>query len=156
MGRRYRSLRKAFKMNVAPGKIILWDGHRFPPKGQPACTDKEINDFIESRPGFGKLFWKEQNPDEILVDPAKLPKDCEAEHLQKAAERLADMGINVNPAILVDPDEEPQLPSKTSVSSMKRKELEELVKKFEWDDIDITLNVKDLKKVIREKVEASQ
>ena len=143
-------------MTVAPGKAILWDGHRYPPKGQPACTDKEIIAFIESRHGFGKLFWEEQDPDTILGDPAKLPEDCEAAHIQRAAERLVEMGINVNPAILKDPDEA-QLPSKTSVSSMKREELEALVKKLGWgEEIDISLKVKDLKKAIRDKIEASQ
>lgn len=158
MGKRYRSLRRSFKMNVAPGKVILWDGYRFPPRNKPACKDKEVIDFIEGRKGFGKLFWPEQDPDSIIVDPAKVPVDCELAHLQRAADSLNRMGYNVNPALLKDQDEEaPQLPSKTAVSSMKRDELEALVKKLGWgEELDLTLGVKDLKKAIREKIDTSQ
>jgi hypothetical protein len=161
MKRRYRSLRKSFKMHIGPGLVILWDGHRFPPKGQPACEDEKIIKAIEGRDAFGHMFWRETDPDEIIINPAKVPQDCEAEHLEKAAKRLVELGYNPNPGFLLNQEEEeqeepPQLPSKTSVSSMKKDELVAVIERFGWgEEIDPSQKVNDLKKAIREKVEES-
>lgn len=151
MGKRYRSLRKEFKMTIAPGQTILWHGFRYPPKSGPSCTDKKIISAIESRQGFGQMFWEEVDPESILIDPQAVPDDCEAAILQKAARRLVTMGYNVNPKLLKK-EEEPQLPSKTFISTAKRSELEAMIKRFGWE-IDSGLNAKDLKKAVRAKVE---
>lgn len=155
MGKRYRSLRKEIKMNLPDGRKIHWYGFRYPQKGHPACTDKAIIAGIESKPGFGKLFWAEQDPEEILINPEAVPPDCEAAHLQAAARKLAQMGINVNPKLLLDgekPPEAPQLPAKTSVRTGKKDELQAMIKKFGWD-IDPDQKVKELKAAILAKIE---
>lgn len=157
MGKRYRSLRKETKMNLAGGKAIHWHGFRYPPKDEPDCTDEEIIQAIENKPGFGHLFWEEQDPDKILINPEAVPPDCEAAHLQAAAQKLARMGINVNPKLLATGEKEPeapQLPTKTSVRTGKKDELQAMIEKFGWD-IDPTQTVPDLKKAILAKIEES-
>ena len=147
-------------MNLSNGKRILWVGHRFPPRGDPPCTDPMIISEIEARKGFGAAFWQEKSPDEILIYPAAVPKDCETDILEKAAKRLVELGVNVNPKFLIEdeeeeverPEEPPQLPSKTIISNSKKKELIEVVERFGWD-IDLDLSAKDLKKAIREKID---
>lgn len=155
MGKRYRSLRKEIKMNLPGGQKIHWYGFRYPQKGQPACTDKEIIAGIEGKPHFGQLFWEEKDPNEILINPEAVPPDCEAAHLQAAARKLVSMGINVNPKLLATGEKEPeapQLPAKTSVRTGKKEELQDMIERFGWD-IDPDQSVKELKAAILAKIE---
>jgi len=165
MGKRYRALRKNFRMSIAAGKAILWHGYRYPPKGQPACTDKEIIQAIESKKGFGQQFWEEQDPDEILINPQAVPPDCDAAHLERAAKEIVRLGMHVNPKFLKPEDEEeeaeelspeeepPQIPTKTFVNSAKGAELVAMIKKLGWDDIDTSAKVKDMKAAVKAKIE---
>lgn len=157
MKRRYRSLRKEFFMQISVKKKIHWVGHRYPQPKDPPCEDPQIIEFIESRPGFGKKIWIEEDPKEIFINPQAVPPDTELVHLQNAARKLVTMGLHVNPKLLKQEEDEepPQLPSKTFVSSAKRSELEEVIDRFGWE-IDKNLNVKELKSAIREQIDASQ
>lgn len=154
MGKRYRSKRRAFNMHLPWGGVILWADYRYPPKSHRPCADARIINFIESKNGFGKMFWEDKEPAEILIDPQAVPPDTELALLQKAAEKLTRMGMHVNPKLLKKPeeDEEPQLPSLTFVRSAKRSELEDVIKRFGWE-VDADLNAKDLKAAVREIVE---
>lgn len=158
MKKRYRCNRKDFNMNLPGGKRILWAGYRYPPKGRPPCEDSKIINFIEAKPAFKTgLIWIDKEPEDILINPAAVPEDCEAAILQKAARRLVELGKSVNPKFLMPdeeekPEEPPQLPSKTFISTAKRSELETVIKKFGWE-FDSSLNVKGLKKAVRARVE---
>ena len=157
MGKRYRSLRKEIKMNLPGGQQIHWYGFRYPQKGHPACTDKAICEAIEAKPGFGKLFWEEKDPEAILINPEAVPPDCEAAHLQAAARKLTAMGINVNPKFLATGEkapEAPQLPAKTFIRNAKKKELQAVIDKFGWE-IDKNQKVPDLRAAILAKIEES-
>jgi hypothetical protein len=155
MGKRYRSLRKEIRMNLPDGRVIHFYGFRFPQIGLPACEDKTIIEALEAKPGFGKLFWEETDPESILINPQAVPPDCEAAHLQNAARFLAAKGINVNPKFLrgveAKPDA-PQLPAKTTVNTSKKDELQAMIDKHGWE-IDKNQKVAELKEAILTKIE---
>jgi hypothetical protein len=155
MGKRYRSLRKELKMGLPDGRVIRFYGFRYPPKNEPACTDRAIIEAIESKPGFGTVIREEVDPDEILINPQAVPDDCEAEHLKKAAVFLKNKGFNINPKLLADgekPPEAPQLPAKTTVNTSKKAELQAMIDKFGWD-IDKDQKVTELKEAILAEIE---
>jgi len=163
IGKRYRSMRRSFYMTVPRVGRIMWADFRYPPKGHPPCTDQRIIEHIESRRGFGGRFWEEMSPDDVLIEPQAVPPDCEAAHLERAAKQLVSLGLNLNPKFLKK-DEEPeeeveaaeplQLPAKTTITTMRRGELEELIALHGWD-VDLSMNVGDLKKAVREVIDAA-
>ncbi len=154
-------------MNLPDGKKILWSGYRYPPKGHSPCTDDKIIDFIEAKPVFKSgHIWIDKAPEDIVINPQAVPDDCEAVILEKAARRLIELGVNVNPKLIMDaeeeveepevveiPEEPPQLPIKSLISSYKRAELEDLIERFGWDMDVPNLNVTELKAAVRAKIE---
>jgi hypothetical protein len=163
MKRRYRSLRREQIINIKPGLKIRFVGFRYPQPGEPPCENKTIINAIENKKGFGKLIWEEKSPEDILIDPQKVPPDTELQHLQNAARQLHRMGLHVNPDLLLkddDVEEEPvgaaeekiQL-TKTIVNQSTKQELLELIEQYGWTDIDQEMPAKDIKAAIKAKID---
>ena len=155
------------------GGRIEFVEHFFPQMKHPPCDDQEIIDWIESRGAFGKTItlYEDTEAKAPVIDPESIPEgsDVSAEDLSAAAVQLQKMGIEVNPAILQDaeeteetPDEdegEPAvdtLPTLTYVAKANKEDLQEVVKKQGWDDINLEGTVTYLRDAIRERIKEAQ
>lgn len=169
MAKRYRSTRNGAKMF---GGRVLFHKHFFPQMGQPPCDDPEICAWIEALPGFGKMFFLHEDTENIpVINPESIPEGSSAtvEDLGAAAVQLQRMGIEVNPNILQDEQETEEtpvqdegepvvdtLPTLTYVAKANKEDLQEVVKKQEWDDINLDGTVSYLRDTIRERIKEAQ
>lgn len=162
MAKRYRSLRREQKL--LGGKIHFVD-HFFPEVSQPPCSDKKICDFIETRPGFGNLFWVHRgDAEDLAVNPDALPDGVDVGDMELAARKLQQLGYNVNPALLkkdeeTEPEpepelEEPQIPTLTKIHRSSKTELVKLVEHLGWDDIDTSMVRDSIKEAVLEKAKS--
>jgi hypothetical protein len=162
MAKRYRSLRR--EQRLLGGKIHFVD-HFFPEVSQPPCGDKRLCDFIETRPGFGRLFWVHRGEaEDLAVNPDALPEGVDVGNMELAARKLQQLGLNVNPALLKkDEEEQPkpepepeevQVPTLTKIHQSSKKELVKMVKHLGWDDIDTSMVRECLKEAVLEKAKS--
>ena len=175
MAKRYRSLRREQRML---GGKILFAGHLFPPEGHPPCDDPRLIEHIESRAGFGTLFFVlNEDEKEIVINPESIPEGVSGASMSAALKNLQKMGIDVNPAFLAEaekttepPPETPApppegehddheintLPTLTFVRKANKEDLQRTIKVNGWEDIDLNGHNVYLRDAIREKIEAHQ
>lgn len=152
MAKRYRSLRREQKL--LGGKIHFVD-HFFPEVSQPPCSDKKICDFIETRPGFGNLFWVYRgDAEDLAIDPSAVPEGVDVGDMELAARKLQQLGYNVNPDLLKkeEMDLPLELPTLSKIHAARKDELLEMVERFGWSDINTNSNVPALKQSVISKV----
>lgn len=129
------------------GGKILFSDHLFPQANQPMCSDKQICDFIESRPGFGTLFYivDADGPD-VSINPDFAAGEASEGEMERVVRELRRKGLNVNPALLKGPDQdesegEAPAPSKPPTKTIIRRArvalLKQIVKDQGWTDIDL-------------------
>lgn len=128
------------------GGKILFGNHLFPQANQPMCSDKEICDFIESRPGFGTVFHIVDADGRDAIANPEFAKDVPSDDMERAIRVLRAKGLNVNPALLKGPDQdesegEAPAPSKPPTKTIIRRArvalLKQIVKEQGWTDIDL-------------------
>lgn len=160
MKRRYRSLKKARRINLAPGLIIEFHNHFYPQVGKPPCEDPTIIRLIEAKPGFGRVIWRADAPEDISISKDAVPEGTSEAAITGAARALTAMGMKVNPKLLEGEGEEAEPksqmvpPTKTFISQAKKAELQETIKKYGWDDIDPEWTVNQIREAMRAKVDA--
>lgn len=164
--KRYRSLRREQRML---GGEIFFENHFFPAMSKPPCDDPDIQEYIESRPKFGTvitLFSEDERP--VVVDPESIPEGVSQEGMTAALQHLQRMGINVNPKYLEGgsaeetPEEEEgepavnTLPTLTYVAKANKVQLQDIIDKNGWTDLNRDATVMNLRDAVREKVREAQ
>jgi hypothetical protein len=128
------------------------------------CSDQEICDFIESRPGFGTVFTIIDADGRDAIANPEFAKEVPVEDMERTIRVLRAKGLNVNPALLKGPDQdesegEAPVPSKPPTKTLIRRArvalLKQIVKDQGWTDIDLEGSADYIRDAAIKKIEAA-